>query len=122
MTIKRISINAALLLLLVLTIVWCFKTGKAYNVILENIPTSVEGLEYQPIEAAYINFGKDPILMLEGDVIVERVVGKELTLQIDVVDDDDKVLESRVASFTLDELGDDLRMSIPVFYARAEKK
>lgn len=120
MTTKRISVNLVLFTLLVLIIVWCVKTGKAYNIILENQAITLEGVEYQPFEAIYVSFGKKPELMLEGDIIVKRAVGTLINLQVDVVDDDDKVLESRIVSFTLEELGDTLRVSVPVLYAKAK--
>jgi len=134
MTIKRVFVNIMLIFLLVLTIIWCFATGKAHNIILENVAITVDGVDYPPFEAIFINFGKKPKLMLAGDVIVERVVGSDLTMQIDVVDEDDNVLESRVTSFNLTDMsaekdaeksvatGAQLRINVPVFYARAEKK
>lgn len=123
MTIKRILVNAVLLALLVLVIIWCFRTGKAHNIILENVVVSADGIEYQPLEAVFVDLGQKPELMLADDVIVMRAMGSDLiTLQVDVVDDDDNVLESRVISFALDEIGEDLRISVPIFYAKAQKK
>lgn len=121
MTIKRVSVNLALFIFLVLVIVWCVRTGKAHNIILENKVIAIEGVEHQPFEAIYVSFGKAPELMLEGDIIIKRAVGTAINLQVDVVDDDDNVLESRVVSFALEELGDSLRINVPAFYAKAGK-
>ncbi len=124
MTMKRVLINAALLIVLALTILWCFTTGKAHNIMLENLQTTSEGVEYQPFEAIYINFGNNPTLMLEGDIIIEQVKGKKLSMQVDVVDEDDKVLETRTISFNINEITNDkneLRMNVPLFYAKAKK-
>ena len=122
MTIKRVLVNTVLLVLLVFAIVWSFRTGKAYNIILENVAVSIDGIEYQPLEAIFVNFGQKSELMLADDIIVMRAIGSTISMQVDVVDDDDNVLESRVISFTLDEIGEDLRINVPVFFTKAQKK
>ena len=116
---KRILVNVILIALLVLTIVWCVTTGKSHNIILENTPVIVDGIEYQPLEAIYVSLGQKSELMLEGDVIIMRAIGNSIKLKIDTVDDDDNILETRGVSLPLKDLGNDLRMSIPVFYAKA---
>lgn len=121
MTTKRVLVNTILLIVLVLAILWCFKTGKAHNIILENTPVILDGVEHKPFEAIYVSFGKDPKLMLEGDIIIMRAVGSKINMKVDVVDSDDKVLESRTISFTLDDIGEKLRLNVPNFYANFGK-
>ncbi len=120
MTIKKITVNLAWIVALALVIVWCVQTGQAHNLILDNNPVKVDGKDVPAFEAIYVHFGDDPDLMLEGDTIVKRVVGSNYTMTVNVVDDDDNVLESKTMSFTLDDVKDTMRLSVPEYYAKAK--
>lgn len=120
---KRLFVRIILILLLAGIGFWCFISGKAYDIVLENIPLEAGGQTYPSMEAvnAYVDKNSDPILLLDGDRMVATAVGAHHVLRIDVLDEDDKVLDTRFYPFTIDELGESLSLNVPYAFSKGEK-
>jgi hypothetical protein len=124
MSIKRVCINLGLVLCLAGLIAWCVLTGKAYDIVLENTPTTVAGAEQPALEAVHVIIDKqEPVLMLEGDRIISTAIGIKHKIRIDVLDENDKVLESRSHTYIIRDLGTPPTLNIPAVFAasKAEK-
>lgn len=120
---KRLFVRIILILLLAGIGFWCFVSGKAYDIVLENIPLEAGGQTYPSMEAvnAYVDKNPDPVLLLDGDRMVATAVGSHYVLRIDVLDEDDKVLETRVYPFTIKELGESLSLNVPYAFSKGKK-
>ena len=121
MNIKRISINIGLVICLIGVVAWCVLTGKAYDIVLENTPTTIAGTECPALEAVHIVIDQqDPVLMLEGDRIVSTAIGIKHIIRIDILDENDKVLESRSHSYNVLDLGLSPKLNIPIVFAESK--
>lgn len=121
---KRLIVRLALLLLLAGIGFWCFVSGKAYDIVLENIPLEADGQTYPALEAvnAYMDKNPEPILLLDGDRMVATAVGSHHVLRIDVLDEDDKVLETQLYPFTIRELGASLSLNVSRAFSKGKKR
>lgn len=123
MTKRQILVNAGIVVLLVLIAYICFITGRAYNVIVENVPVTVESVTYEPLEAVqvYIDEQAEPTYLLDGDRLVSTAMGTIHVLTIEVLDEEDKPTETITVPFTMKELAGSPRvLNIPYFYAKAK--
>ena len=123
MTRRQLWVNAGIVALLCGICVLCYRTGKAYDLILENVPYSVEGKEYPAVEAlqATIDTQRNPVYLLEGDREVGMAVGLNHRLKIEILDSEDKVVETRVVAFSVDELGKDRVLNVAKMFAHGKK-
>lgn len=121
---KRLLVRLFLILLLAGIGFWCFVSGKAYDIVLENIPLEADGRTYSAMEAvnAYVDKDPDPILLLDGDRMVATAVGSRHVLRIDVLDEDDNVLETHVYPFTMKDLGTSLSLNVPYAFSKGKKQ
>ena len=121
---KRFVIRVLLVCVLAGIGTWCFFSGKAYDIVLENIPSTVNGQTVEPFEAvnAYIDTDPSPILLLDGDRMVATAIGLKHTIRIDILDEDDNVLESRTATFTTTSLGRHMSLNVPQLFAGTSAK
>jgi hypothetical protein len=121
MNIKRISINIGLVLCLIAVVAWCVLTGKAYDIVLDNTTTTIAGTEYPALEAVHVVIDKqDPVLMLEGDRIISTAIGIKHIIRIDILDENDKVLESRSHTYNILDLGLAPKLNIPIVFAESK--
>ena len=120
---RRLIIRIVLCLLLAAVGYWCFLTGKAYDIVLENVALEADGKTFPAMEAvnAYVDKDPAPILLLDGDHMVATAVGLHHVLRIDVLDEDDKVLETRIWPFTINELGAKRSLNVPRAFALGKK-
>ena len=118
MTGRQIVVNAVLVAVLGLICVLCYRTGKAYDLILENVPYTVDGKEYPAQEAlqATIDNQSKPVYLLDGDKAVAVAVGLNHELKIEILDLDDKVTQTKVVTFSVDELGDSRTLNVARLY------
>lgn len=116
---RQIFVNLGLVLVLALIGWVCFTTGKAYKIVFENVPYVVDGKEEPALEALQVTIDqrKDPLYLLEDDRMVGTVVGKTHSMLIELLDEDDRVTESRTVSFSIEELGDRLEINVPRAWA-----
>lgn len=121
---KRFLVNSAIVAILALIGWYCFVNGKAYSVILENMPCSVEGKAIPALEAVNVILdGKAPaVYLLEGDRVVCTVIGKKHEMRIDILDMNDVAIpgKSRVFKFTVDDLGENPSLSVPIAYEKSQ--
>lgn len=123
MTQRQILVNAGIVALLVIIGYICFVTGRAYNVIVENVPVTVESVAYEPLEAVqvYIDQQAEPTYLLDGDRLVSSAMGTTHVLIIEVLNEEDKPIETLTVPFTMSELkGSPRIINIPYFYAKAK--
>ena len=124
MTTRRLVVNLGIIVFFACIGYVCFVTGKAYSIILENIPITVDGKIYEPMEAVQVRISNqaDPSYLLEGDRLIATAVGASHILTIEVLDEDDKVVETRTIPFNVHELkGTPRVLNVAYFYALAQK-
>lgn len=115
---KRIIVNIVIVLCFAALAYYCYDAGKAYNVLLENVAYSVDGVEHPGIEALQVTIdGRgEPIFMLEGDRMMGVTSGKKHTLKIEILDEEDKVVETRLVPFNMSDLGDGAAVNVARAY------
>lgn len=116
---KRIIVNVVIILCFAALAYYCYDAGKSYNVMLENLAYTVDGVEHPGIEALQVTIDGqgDPIFMLEGDQMPGTAAGKKHALKIEILDEDDKVVETKVVPFHILDLGDKLSINVARAYA-----
>lgn len=123
---KRILVNAAIVVVLALIGYYCYNSGRAYNLIVENLPyTAADGTEHPGIEAlqVYIDDQSAPVYLLEGDRLVATAVGKGHTLRIEILDEEDKPIESISVPFTVAELkGTPRELNVAEYFYKGKAK
>lgn len=122
---RRILVNACIILVLVVIGYICFSTGRAYNVIVENVPVTVEDVTYEALPAVqvFIDQAEAPTYLLDGDRMVSSAMGTTHVLTIEILDEEDKPTETVKVPFTMKELqGTPRIINVPYFYAKAVKK
>lgn len=114
MSAKRILVNLGIVLVLAAVAVYCYNAGKAYKILLENLPYTENGVEQPGIEAlnATIDDQPKPIFMLEGDRTMITAVGREHRLKIDILDMEDNVVESKAIEFSISDLGESMSLNV----------
>lgn len=121
---KRVLVNLCIVLVLAVIGYFCYITGKAYNVIVENVQFVSEGKTYVPLEAVQVTVDKqpEPVYLLDGDRLVSTVVGLSHTLKIEILDDEDKTTETISVPFEVKDLiGPQRILNVPYFYEKALK-
>lgn len=116
---KRIIVNIVLVLCFAALAYYCYDAGKSYTVMLENVAYTVDNVEYPGIEAMQVTIdgSGDPIYMLEGDQMPGTTTGKKHTLKIEILDEEDKVVETKVVPFHILDLGAGQSINVARAYA-----
>lgn len=116
---KRVIVNMVLVLCLAGLGFYCYTAGKSYTLLLENLPYSLDGVEYPGIEAmqAQVDVRREPIFLLDGDRMPTTVVGREHTLIVEILDEDDKVIDAKEIEFSITDLGGTLSINATRAYA-----
>lgn len=116
---KQVIVNVCLVLVLIATGWFCYRQGKTYTILLENLPYETGGEKQTGLEAiyAYIDNGRQ-VFMLEGDRTAVSGSGSSHVLKIEMLDEEDKVLETREIPFSMSDLGE--RQSVNVARAYRE--
>ena len=116
---KRILVNVIIVLCFAGIAYFCYDEGKSYTLLLENVPYILDGKEYPGVEAMQVTIdgAGDPVYLLEGDQMPGIAAGKKHTLKIEILDEDDKVVESRELSFHILDLGDKRSINTARAYA-----
>lgn len=122
---RRVLVNLGIVLLLILISYVCFITGKAYDIIVENVPYTHEGVTYESIEAVQASLDNsrgEPIYLLDGDRLVETAIGRSHILKIEVLDEQDKPSETVTITFEIDDLkGSPRVLNVPYYYVKAKE-
>lgn len=83
---------------------------------------TVDGVEHPGIEAMQVTIDDsgDPIYMLEGDQMPGVAAGKKHNLKIEILDEDDKVIETRNIPFHILDLKGkfSINVAVPMPWAR----
>ena len=117
---KRVIVDSAIVLVLVLISVFCYNMGKSYKILLENIPFAYQGERYPGIEAMYVIIdNRAKIYMLEGDRMIGVAIGKSHTLTMEFLDINDQVTETRYFDFNIKNLSYDQNQNLSLNVARA---
>lgn len=99
---------------------FCFVTGKAYDIMLENKNFVENGVTFEALEAVNVTIDaqEKPIYLLNGDMAAGNAVGLSHTLKIDVLDESDKAIpdKTKVIKFTIKQLGTKRLLQIPKIY------
>ena len=116
---KRILVNIVIVLCFAGLAYFCYDEGKSYNLILENLSYTVDGVEHPGIEAMQVTIDDsgDPIYMLEGDQMPGVAAGKKHNLKIEILDEDDKVIETRKIPFHILDLKGKFSINVARAYA-----
>ncbi len=116
---KKILVNTVIVLCFAGLACFCYDQGKSYNLILENLPYTVDGVEHPGIEAMQVTIdgSGDPIYMLEGDQMPGVATGKKHHLKIEILDEDDKVIETKDVPFHILDLKGKLSINAARAYA-----
>lgn len=114
---RQILVNAVLVLAFIGLGLFCYQSGKTYNILLENLPYSVNGEERPGLEAiyAYIDGGKQNF-MLDGDRTVTPGSGKKHVLKIELLDEEDNIIDTREVSFNVTDLGENMSVNVARAY------
>ena len=117
---KRFLVNSAIVALLVLLGWYCFVNGKAYDIILENVPYKAADKEIPALEAVNVIMDDNaaPVYLLEGDRVVGTAVGMTNVMRIDLLDMDDTAIpgKSRIYRFSIEDLGEKPALNVPHAY------
>ena len=110
---KRILVNIVIVLCFAGLAYFCYDEGKSYNLILENLSYTVDGVEHPGIEAMQVTIDDsgDPIYMLGV------AAGKKHNLKIEILDEDDKVIETRNIPFHILDLKGKFSINVARAYA-----
>ena len=119
---KHVLVNVVLVVLLVLLGAWCYSEGKTYKITLGNSAfTGRDGLEYPALEAVEVFIDREePVFLLEDDSASGKAMGKKHTMEIRLLDENDKPIESRRIQSTIAELGEELEINGAEFWLRAK--
>lgn len=119
---KHILVNCVLVVLLICLGAWCYTQGKTYKIILGNYAfTSADGEEHPALEAVEVFIdGQDPVFLLEDDSGTGDATGRRHTLVIELLDENDKPIESRSTTFSIAELGSKLEINVAEFWLKAK--
>ena len=119
--VRRILVDCLIVVIFAAVGWFCYDAGKSYNIILENVAFTVDGIEYPGIEAMQVTIdGRgEPIYMLEDDRMVGMASGKRHTLMIEILDEDDRPIEeqTKMVTFTMKDLGPELTINTAKAYA-----
>lgn len=98
---RRLLVNAGIVLFFAALAYLCYDMGKSYTLILENVPYTVDNVEYPGIEAMQVTIDGqgDPIYLLEGDQMPGVAAGKKHILRLEILDEKDAVVETRELAF-----------------------
>lgn len=118
--VRRIIVNTVLGALIVLLAVYCYNAGKAYTFLLENLPYELNGEQQPAFEALQVSLDQDrePVFMLEDDRINVTGVGKTHVLRIELLDEEDKVVETKEIPFSTMDLDESLTINVARAFAQ----
>ena len=119
---KHILVNCVIVLLLIGLGVWCYVQGKTYKLSLGNYAfTDQNGEEHPALEAVEVFIDdKEPVFLLEDDSGTGEATGRQHTMVIKLLDENDKPIESRTIKFSVADLDDDLDVNVAEFWLRAK--
>lgn len=110
---RQILVNVLLILLLAGLGWFCWRGGKSYSLLLENLPYGEDGTAQPALEAVNVTIGNGKaIFMLDGDRTATKVMGTSHMLRIDILDEEDRVVETKEIPFSMDELGDPATLNV----------
>ena len=120
MNVRRIIVNAAIILVLAGIAYFCYDHGKAYDFIVDNTAYKAEGQELGALEAVQLRVDKGEGKIFYADDRDQTVAigsGKH-TARIDMLDLDDKPIEgqSKVYTFTIKSPGEVPILNLPFAY------
>ena len=82
--------------------------------------TSADGQEHPALEAVEVFIdGNDPVFLLEDDSGTGDATGRKHTMVIELLDENDKPIESRTITFSIAELSENLEINVAEFWLRA---
>ncbi len=119
---KQILVNCVIVLLLIALGVWCYTQGKTYKISLGNYAfTGQDGQSHPALEAVEVVIdNKEPVFLLEDDSGTGEATGRRHTMVIDLLDENDKPIESRSLQFSIADLDDDLEVNVAEFWLKAK--
>lgn len=120
---KQLLVDIVLVFLLIVTGWLCYRGGKSYDILLENLPFELNAKKHPALEAAYayVDNGKQ-IFMLDGDRTMASGLGMKHVLKLELLDAEDKVIETREISFNIDDLVDGRSLNVAKAYMEAGNK
>ncbi len=119
---KHILVNCVLVLLLIALGVWCYTQGKTYKLSLGNYAfTGQDGQQYPALEAVEVFIdGNEPVFLLEDDSGTGEATGRQHTMTIELLDENDKPIERRTLKFSVADLNDNLDVNVAEFWLKAK--
>lgn len=119
---KHILVNCVLVLLLIALGVWCYTRGKTYKLSLGNYAfTGQDGQQYPALEAVEVFIdGNEPVFLLEDDSGTGEATGRQHTMTIELLDENDKPIERRTLKFSVADLDDNLDVNVAEFWLKAK--
>lgn len=119
---KHILVNCVLVLLLIALGVWCYTQGKTYKLSLGNYAfTGQDGQQYPALEAVEVFIdGNEPVFLLEDDSGTGEATGRQHTMTIELLDENDKPIERRTLKFSVADLNDKLDVNVAEFWLKAK--
>ena len=105
---------------LVLVVIWCCITGKAYDIIVENRAAEWNGERIAAFEAIEVSIDSSDkrLYLLEDDREVGNAVGRNHTLIIELLDAQDKPYERLTVPFAIVDLGEKRILNVPLLAAQ----
>ncbi|MDL2267139.1 hypothetical protein LJC46_04025 [Desulfovibrio sp. OttesenSCG-928-G15] len=120
---KQLLVDSVLVCILILAGLFCYRGGKSYDILLENLPFELNAEKHPALEAAYayVDNGKQ-IFMLDGDRTMASGLGMKHVLKIELLDPEDKVIETREIPFSIEDLGDKPSLNVAKAFLEAGAK
>ncbi len=117
---RRILINLGIVAVFAAIGWFCYDNGKAYDLILDNTPYSVDGVELDALEAVQIKIdeGDEKVFYADDRDQAVAVGSFAHTIRIDMLDLEDYPIpgQSRVYTFHVHDLGESRSLNLPFAY------
>ncbi len=117
---RRILINLAIVVVFAAIGWFCYDNGKAYDLILDNMPYSVGGVEIDALEAVQVKIdgGEEKVFYADDRDQAVAIGSSEHTIRIDMLDLDDHPIpgQARIYTFRVQDLGESRSLNLPFAY------
>ena len=119
---KHILVNCILIARLSALGVWGYTQGKTYKLSLGNYGvTGADGEDCPALEAVEVSIdGNEPVFLLEDDSGTGDATGRRHTMLIELLDENDKPIESRTIQFNIADLNDKLDVNVAELWLKAK--
>ena len=117
---KQILVNILIVAAMTVLAFFCYTTGKANIIFVENIPFEHEGATYDAFEAIQVTADGtgSPLFLLAGDRGRIALVGKSHVLVIEELDENDNITGTHSINFKNSEMKGNVVNVVPMIHGK----